>query len=326
MTPDLFEWAERRSLPPDEFDPERDRATVSRLAREGVFIGTSSWKYPGWIGKLYARSRYESRGRFSTPRFEKECLREYASVFPTVCVDGAFYTFPSEALISGLAERVHEGFRFGFKTTDTITMRSFPTLPRYGAKAGQPNADFLNADLFSERFLTPLRLLGNRLGVVMLEFTRFSKGTFGHPMEFAGALDQFISSLNDPPQMAVEIRNTELLGPGLLEVLRRHVIGYVYNQWSHMPPVGEQIARVGEPPGGFVTARFLLADGRVYRDAVESFSPYDRTRIPHSPSRAAARELVEIGRKKLRPSFLFVNNRLEGNALNTIAAVVNGVG
>ena len=31
------------------------------LADQGVFIGTSSWKYPGWMGDVYTQSRYETR-------------------------------------------------------------------------------------------------------------------------------------------------------------------------------------------------------------------------------------------------------------------------
>jgi len=40
------------------------------LAAEGVFIGGSSWKYEGWIGQVYTRANYLSRGRFSRQLFE----------------------------------------------------------------------------------------------------------------------------------------------------------------------------------------------------------------------------------------------------------------
>ncbi len=46
-------------------------------------------------------------------------------------------------------------FRFGFKATDDITLRKFPNLPRFGPKAGLPNPDFLNADLYASAFLKP---------------------------------------------------------------------------------------------------------------------------------------------------------------------------
>jgi hypothetical protein len=38
------------------------------------------------------------------------------------------------------------------------------------------------------------------------------------------------------------------------------------------------------------------------------------------------RSIAEQARKAGKPAFLFVNNRLEGNAPGTIAAVVEGLG
>ena len=66
------------------FDRDRLKRAVAALAERGVFIGTSSWKYPGWRGQLYDKSRYVWRGRFAESRFERLCLAEYAGVFKTV--------------------------------------------------------------------------------------------------------------------------------------------------------------------------------------------------------------------------------------------------
>jgi hypothetical protein len=41
------------------------------LAALGVYVGTSSWKYPGWFGTIYDRSRYEYRGKFAETRFKQ---------------------------------------------------------------------------------------------------------------------------------------------------------------------------------------------------------------------------------------------------------------
>ena len=67
------------------------RSTLAGLSSQGIHIGCSSWKYPGWLDQIYTRSNYLSRGRFSKKVFEAECLREYAGIFPTVCGDFAFY-------------------------------------------------------------------------------------------------------------------------------------------------------------------------------------------------------------------------------------------
>src|ERR1700743_2652665 len=105
----------------DLMDPlNRDdlKARVTRLAGDGVLIGTSSWKYPGWRGMLYDEARYVWRGKFAESRFEKNCLAEYGEVFKTVGVDAAYYTFPSVKDLEGLASQVPANFQFAFKVTD----------------------------------------------------------------------------------------------------------------------------------------------------------------------------------------------------------------
>src|SRR6185295_12977211 len=71
-------------------------------------------------------------------------------------------------------------------------------------------------------------------------------------------------------------------------------------------------------------ARFLLKPGRRYEEAVKLFSPYHNLKDQDPDARSAGaaliREGVEFGPN--RKTFLFVNNRLEGNALQTIAAMI----
>ena len=111
------------------FDRERMKVKAAELAAKGVFVGTSSWKYEGWFGQLYTPSRYEYRGKVAKTRFERGCLREYAEVFKTVCVDAAFYKFPDHKFLDGMISQTPDDFRFGFKVTDTITDRLFPAPP-----------------------------------------------------------------------------------------------------------------------------------------------------------------------------------------------------
>ena len=44
---------------------ERTKSAVALLAAKGVFVGTSSWKYPGWCGMLYDEQRYVWRSKFA---------------------------------------------------------------------------------------------------------------------------------------------------------------------------------------------------------------------------------------------------------------------
>ena len=119
------------------FDRRRIQQKAAALASNGVYIGTSSWKYQGWLNQLYTPARYEYRGKVATSRFERDCLAEYAEVFKTVCVDGAYYNFPRIEYLRNLSDAVPDDFRFGFKVTDAITIKKFPNMARLGAKAGQ---------------------------------------------------------------------------------------------------------------------------------------------------------------------------------------------
>jgi len=71
-------------------------------------------------------------------------------------------------------------------------------------------------------------------------------------------------------------------------------------------------------------ARFLLKPGCKYEEAVEAFQPYSQTKETNTEARAAGAALIQRGKNKANAkTFLFVNNRLEGNALNTIRAMLD---
>jgi uncharacterized protein YecE (DUF72 family) len=112
-------------------------------------------EYSGWCGLLYDSSKYEYRGKFAETRFERACLAEYAEVFKTVCVDAAYYKFPDQRFLEGRVSQVPDDFLFTFKVTDEITVKRFTNLPRFGIRAGKPNENFLNSELFVRGFLAP---------------------------------------------------------------------------------------------------------------------------------------------------------------------------
>ena len=120
---------------PDAFDRDGLARKLRAMAAESIFVGGSSWKYEGWLGQIYSRERYLSRGRFSKKIFEQECLREYAETFPIVCGDFAFYQFPTEEFWRKLFGLTPSGFRFAFKVPEQITCKMFPVHDRYGAQA-----------------------------------------------------------------------------------------------------------------------------------------------------------------------------------------------
>src|SRR5437764_5170632 len=109
MTRSLFD----REEPP--LQKARLGPRLRSLAEQGVYFGTSSWKYEGWLGSIYSPERYNTRGKFSRKKFETECLAEYAETFPVVCGDFAFYQFPSPEYWKRLFEETPSSLLFAFK-------------------------------------------------------------------------------------------------------------------------------------------------------------------------------------------------------------------
>lgn len=312
-------------LLPSSFDRDRTAARLADLARQGVWIGTSSWKYPGWRGQIYDDARYTWRGRFSQTRFDRTCLGEYASTFKTVCVDAAYYKFPDVRYLEGLVSEVPADFRFAFKVTDEITIKRFPKLPRFGEKAGTENADFLNADRFASDFLGPCADFRQNIGLCIFEFSRFFPSDFSRGRDFVAALDTFLGALPAGWPYGVEIRNRNFLHPEYFATLARHGVTHVFNNWDAMPDIGDQLDLPGSVCNPrLVAARFLLKSGRRYQDAVDRFGPYDRVQEENPSGRAAGARLIRetLAQSGTRQAFVYVNNRFEGNAPGTIAAML----
>lgn len=305
------------------FAREPFQSSLVQLARQGVWLGTSSWKYPGWRGQLYSEDRYVWHGRFSEARFERLCLAEYAEVFKTVCVDAAYYKFPDRRWLEAMVSQVPADFLFTLKVTDLVTIKRFAQLPRFGVRAGQTNPDFLNSDLFESAFLGPCRPFQSNIGLLIFEFSHFSSQDFARGRDFVQALEHFLARLPKGWRYGVEIRNRAFLHPEYFAALARQGAAHIYNSWQDMPPIPEQMALpASRTSPEFFGARLLLQPGRKYEEAVKMFRPYDRIQDPYPEGQAAGAALLEQARQTGAKAFVYVNNRFEGNALQTIAGIL----
>ena len=314
------------TLPLFDQVPEYERTPLGvklfELAERKIFIGTSSWKYPGWLGQVYTDSRYRVRGKFSEKRFQAECLGEYAATFPIVCGDFSFYQFPSEQYWQRLFGSAPASLRYAFKAPEDITVKMFPSHPRYGGRAGETNPSFLDALLFRNSFLDLLEPYHERIAVLIFEFGTFGKQTYRSVADFLADLDPFLAAL--PPQFryGVEVRNQEFLVSEYFQCLHSHGVAHIFNAWTRMPEISEQMRLPEIFTADFTVTRALLRRGRPYEEAVAKFSPYQRVLEPNPEVRQALRNLISRARERSQPSYIFVNNRLEGNAPGTIEAIV----
>ena len=174
------------------FPLQQFREQVASLAANGIYVGTSSWKYEGWLGLIYSPERYMRYFKAGPPkvvksRFEKTCLAEYALTFKTVCLDAGFYQFPTTQMLDGYLSQVPRDFRMSLKVTEDITILRFPNLPRYSSRAGQANPHFLDSDLFITNFLEPLIPYRDYIGTIIFEFSHFHPGDWERGREFVEA-------------------------------------------------------------------------------------------------------------------------------------------
>jgi len=307
--PDLFGLD---TLPPA--NPE-----VVSLARQippTIRFGTSTWTYDGWFGDVYHR-RY--RGPQPASRLE-----EYSRypLFRTVGIDSAFYDPPSEDELASYARALPSGFPCVSKVWDRITAKRLGQDAPQPGLAGMRNPDFLNAALFKDSVLDPYsRVFRDHAGCFVFEFQAMRGKDLPDPLQWADQLDDFLQVLPRDFRYAVELRNAELLTGVHGEVLKRHGVAHVFNSWTEMPPIGEQVELGWTFSANFTVARALLKPGRRYSDAVKQFQPYDRVQEPQPPLRRDLLQLINASLRRRIEAFILANNRAEGNAPGTIRAV-----
>lgn len=304
------------------FDRQAFAGKLRELADQGIYIGGSSWKYEGWVGQIYTRDRYLWNGKFSRKRFEQNCLSEYAESFPIVGGDFSFYQFPTPEFWAKLFASAPRTLQFGLKVPEEITVKQFPLHPRYGPKAGLDNPLFLNAEYLEASLLSLLEPYRDQVSVLMFEFGTFSREAYERVDEFLRDLDAFLAALPRSWSYAVEIRNPGFLASDYFGMLAKHGIAHVFNAWTRMPALSEQIEIPGAFTADFIVLRGLLRQGRAYEEAVRQFSPYSEIQDPNPETRHAVRAVIEHAKQRRIPAYLFINNRLEGNAPGTIQAIV----
>jgi uncharacterized protein YecE (DUF72 family) len=303
--------------------PEAEPARPFRPAESGFTrFGTATWNYPGWRGIVYPAASPE--GMSSAER-----LALYASSgrFDTVEADFTFYRPQSAAEWRRWGSALPPGFPVVSKVWEEITVERFPRVERQGARAGEANPKYLDAEAFRREVLDPAEEgFDDHLGPFVFEFGRDPFPDAGRRSRFRDRLDRFLAALPRHRRYAVEIRTREYLDADHLALLSSHGVSPVLNWWTHMPGLAEQFAVPGAAEADFWLARVLVAPGRAYADAVKFFTPYDRIKEEHPEMRADAARIAREAEARRKEFFLIVNNRAEGSAPYTIDAIRKMIG
>lgn len=295
------------------------------LARElpsWVRLGTSSWTFPGWADLVYEGSPSEKELKTSG-------LRAYAEhpLFRTVSIDRSYYGPLSSRDLAGYAEQLadQQGFLALSKVWDELTTFVFPRHPRAGERAGKKNASFLD----------PVRVRDEVLAFYMYEFAPFlgpfvfelppaPPGSIGDAREHVLAIERLLAALPVNLRYAFEVRNRELLVPRYFDVLREYGAAHVYNMWTAMPSVGEQLA-LCKPTTSFAVARLMLPPRTRYEQLKDAYAPFDRIVYPRPEMHEDVARLALACEAQNAELFVIANNKAEGCApltLRTLAKTI----
>ena len=283
--------------------------TVHALARalpERLRMGTSSWTFPGWQDLVWNREA-------SSKTLASQGLPVYARhpLLRTVGLDRTYYGPMTAEELGKLRTGLPEDFRFLVKAHAECTTVKFGNESWYRSRAGQRNELFLEPEYASEAVVRPfVDGLGAHGGVLLFQFP--AQHVPGGARSFATRLERFLAALPPGPQLAVEIRNPELLTPRYVKALERVGATHCVVELPGMPEVAKQWEVTGGADRPALVMRWMLARKHQYASAKDAYAPFNRLVDENPPVRRAFAEMILATADK--PAFLIVNNKAEGSS------------
>jgi uncharacterized protein YecE (DUF72 family) len=303
--------------------------TLLKLGRrlpQGVFLGTSSWSFPGWERLVYG-------GRYTEAQLARAGLPAYAThpVLRAVGIDRGFYQPLATAEFARYAGEVPEHFRFLVKAPALITSA---VLRAAGGGPGTANAAFLDPAIAREVFVEPaLQGLGPKCGPLLFQFSPLPRESFRSTQAahvLIERLSAFFAALprvaaGHTPVYAVELRDAELLTPRFVRMLRTCGVRLCVGVHARMPEASRQAAALrmldAEATDGTdwaltgpLVVRWSLQAGFRYDEARNRYAPFDRIIDPDIVTRGTLAHLIHVALRSAQPAFVIVNNKAEGSA------------
>jgi uncharacterized protein YecE (DUF72 family) len=300
---------------------------LQRLARRlppSVYLGTSSWSFPGWQRIVYGSTHTEAQlARLGLAAYSQHPLLH------AVGIDRSFYQPLTEQQYAAYARQVPEHFRFVVKAPALVT----DALLR--GERGQPaaeNPSFLDAALAREQFVEPaLRGLGSRAGPLVFQLSPLPRRmTADGGREVIDFLGMFLRQLprdvdGIAPVYAVELRNAEMLTPRFVRMLHDAAARLCIGIHAAMPAAARQAAALraldaaqGEGDDwvlkGPLVVRWSLHAGLRYEEAKNRYAPFDRLLDADLITRGTLAHLAHVAIRSGQPAFIIANNKAEGSA------------
>lgn len=244
---------------------------MDRQTQKKVWLGTTAWAFDTWVGSFYPPKTKSG-----------DYLTEYARRFPAVEVDSTFYAIPRESAVAGWARKTPDSF---------LLCPKFPQLITHEKR-------LTDAELETEVFLHTMRLLGPKLGPLVLQFDY----TFHADQQ--DNLLAYLDALPNDLRYGVEVRHRGWLKEPFYAALRERNVALVMSDLYYMPRITVQTA-------DFAYIR-LLGDRRKI--------PGDMGELVQDRGEDLAwwRDQVVALREEGAEVFVFINNKYEGNSPMTV--------
>jgi hypothetical protein len=130
------------------------------------------------------------------------------------------------------------------------------------------------------------------VALLIFEFGASIGRAFDGVTSFAEALSAFFASLPNTFRYRLEIRQAQFLEPGYFRALQENGVAHVFNSWTEMPSIDEQMKDGEAFTANFTASRALLRPGRGHENSVRMFTPYREIKEPNAEVRAALRALL----------------------------------
>ncbi len=162
-------------------------------------LGTIGWSYNFWKGPFYPQKEPS-----------KQYLNYYSTKFGTVEVDSTFYRLPTEPTVANWKQQTPKSFKFALK---------FPGYITHVKK-------LKDVELQTDTFLSRLKLLGEKLGPLLLQFP--PNFTADHYAD----LERYLQTLPKTNRYVVEVRDKSWLVQDLYSLLSSYNVALA---WADSP-------------------------------------------------------------------------------------------
>ncbi len=303
--------------PLDSLPVDPDLVGLAARLPPHVRFGTTSWTFRGWQGIVYYRSDRQ---------FTRYSLGEYARhpLLTTVCMDRAFYTPLTRDDLELYAGQLPDGFPCVSKVWNELTTLVFPNHARWGDRAGTVNRNFLDVEVFTAKVAEPLLAsFRDHVGPLILQISPTP-----HVPDTALFYDRLARFLDGAPrglQFGVELRERRLFTPRYLSILNDAGAAHVFNYWTRMPSLGDQLAIDGTMAAPFAVVRLMLPPGRTYEQMRDLYEPFDRICEVQEAMRADVADLVRAAQERDIPIYVLANNKAEGSSPLTVRALAERI-